>query len=220
MNFTFLDRLTRPAQILLAFGLVLGLCTAFTATQLVGGEPQTDRGDRGENPVVGSLPCLVNDNLDLIFWEGMHEPDPGFLPASHPVTLGLCSDDIRGDVIHADGEPFGLLNDRWDWRALGLTKRGRVTSESWKIANGSVTAWLWAPPGYHGGELCMSSSFGERAVRLGKDARELPAADIVQLAGNAVSIANFLIKAPAGSGLPTMRARLTVLGPVTVFEFL
>jgi hypothetical protein len=220
MNSTFLDRLTRPAQVLVAFGLVLGLSTAFTASQLVGGEPQNDRGDRGENPVVGSLPCLVNDILDLIFWEGMKENDPGFLPASHPVTLGLCSDDIRGDVIHADGEPFGLLNDRWDWRALGLTQRGRVTFESWKIANGLVSVWMWAPPGYHGGELCMSSSFGERTVRLGKDARELPAADIVQLAGGAVSIANFAIKAPAGSGLPTLRARLTVLGPVTVVEFL
>ena len=220
MNLTFLDRFARPAQLLLAFGMVLGLSMGVTVTQLIGGERPNDHGDRGENPVVGSLPCMVDDSVELLFWEGMNEPDPGFLPAAYPVTLGLCSDDLRGDIEDAWGEPFGKLNDRWDWRGLGLQKTARVIVPSWKVANGDFTAWLWVPPGYHGGEVCISSPFGDRRAKLGRDARELPVADLVQLANGAVTIANFMVKPPAGSSQPVMHMRITVLGVITVIEFL
>jgi len=220
MNLTTFDRFARPAQILLALGMVLGLSMGITVTQLIGGEPKSDNGDRGENPVVGSLPCMVDDSIDLIFWEGMNEPDPGFLPAAYPVTLGLCSDDLRGDIEDARGIPYGRLNDRWDWRGLGLQKQARVIVPSWKIANGDFTAWVWAPPAYLGGEICMTSSFGDRSVRIGRDACSLPIDDLVNLSGGAVTIANFSIKAPVGSGAPTLHTRVTVFGAMTAIEFL
>ncbi|MCH2100380.1 MAG: hypothetical protein MK209_00435 [Planctomycetes bacterium] len=213
------DRFAQPAQILLALSMVLGLSVG-TVTSLIGGEPQNGHGDRGENPVVGSLPCMVDGNMDLLFWEGMGKPDPGFLPAAYPVNLGLCGYDLREDIEDAIGLPYGRLDDRWDWRGLGLQEQARVIVPSWKFADGDVTAWIWAPPEYLGGEICMTSSFGDGRVRIGREARSLPIDNLVRLSGGAVTIANFSVKAPAGSSAPTLHTRVTVLGVMTVIEFL
>lgn len=220
MNLSFFDRLARSAQVILALVVVLGLSTGLTTSQLMGGERGSGNGDRGENPVVGSLPCLIDDNLDLLFWEGMNEPQPGFQPYGYPVTLGLCSDDLQDDVLDANGQPFGYLNDRWDWRALGLRHQAKIWIDSSAIASGAFTGWLWAPKEYHGGEIEMSSPNGDRKVRIGRHAREMPLVDLVQVANGGVAIANFAIKPPAGTNLPTRHARATVLGPVTLIEFL
>lgn len=220
MKLSSFDRLKHPGQVFLGLGLVLALVVGYTAAPVVGGEPSSNNGDRGENPVVGSLPCMVDDNLDIIFWDGMGEEEPGFLPAAYPATLALCSDDIRGDVLDAWGEPYGRLNDRWDWRCLGLQKEARVTAPSALFETGAMSSWFWVPPGYHGGELKMDGPLGTKRVKLGRNARELPMAELVAASGNAVTISNFVATAPVGSGLPTIQMRVTVLGPVTFVEYL
>ena len=99
-------------------------------------------------------------------------------------------------------------------------KQARVTVPSALFESGAMSSWFWVPPAYHGGELKMDGPLGTKRVKLLRDARELPIADIVAATGNAVTITNFMATAPAGTGLPPIQTRITILGPVTVVEFL
>jgi hypothetical protein len=210
-----------------ASGLFLGLGLVFGVSLVSLGFSSDVRGgsrgdvDRGENPVVGSLPCKVDPNLDTIFWEGMGHDDPGFAPAFYPVTIGLCSDDIRGDIHAADGDPYGVLNDRYDWRAFGLQKHGWASVRSNKFTSGAISSWMWAPSGYLGGEWRMQSSLlGTHKTAVGQNAIELPMVPLIQATGNNVSITKFELRPPVGSSLPVVKFRVTVKGGILDLEFL
>jgi len=186
---------------------------------LLAGGKQNDL-DRGENPVVGSLPCMVDDTLDLIFWEGNGSENPDLQPAIYPVTLGMCATDIRQSVLDADGLPYGRLNHRHQWRTLGLQNSGWALFDADSFASGEVTTWFWAPQAYLGGELVMSTPFGSGTVTITPAARELPLSDIVNLSGNSVSVSSFEVRPPAWSSAPVIQARVTSIGTVVKIEYL
>lgn len=211
----------RISSLVLGFGLVVGVSlVSFGFSSDVRGGSQGDL-DRGENPVVGSLPCKVDPNLDTIFWEGMGNDDPGFAPAFYPVTLALVSEDIRGDVQGADGDPYGVLDDRYDWRAFGLQKHGWMSVRANKFLSGAASNWMWAPSGYLGGKWTMQSPLlGTFKSEVGQNAIELPMVALIEATGGNVSIATFELRPPAGSSMVTMKFRVTIKGGMVDIEFL
>ena len=209
----------------LRLGMVLGVSALFLGlnSQVVGEESTRDDLDRGENPVVGSLPCKVDRTLNLIFWEGEGLDSPGRAPAFYPVTLGVCSPDVRMDVVDADGIPFGYLNDRWDWRSMGLQQSGYMLISRFRAESGAVTSWVYTPTNYIGGKLSLSSSLTDGEVTLGQYAAEIPISDLVRLApsGNAVTMFDLKITPPASHPeLPDLSFRIIVMAGGVRIEYM
>ena len=155
--------------------LMLGL-----SSPVVGGQSEGDL-DRGENPVVDSLPCRIDPTLDLIFWEGQGLEDPGFMPAFYPATIGICGSDLENDIVDADGEPYGVIDDGYDWGSMGLQKVGWIQIPRHRVVNGALSAWVWTPSGYIGGELCLNSTVVDGKAALSQNAVEVPISALAQM---------------------------------------
>ncbi|NQU48732.1 MAG: hypothetical protein HQ519_08800 [Planctomycetes bacterium] len=215
MNLSFLSNTSRLSRLAMGLGTAVGVSALLLGlnSQVAGGEGTQGDLDRGENPVVGSLPCKVDPTLDLIFWDGRGLDDPGFAPAFYPATLGICSPDIKSDVIDADGLPYGVLNDRWNWGAMGLQKEGYMLVPRFRVSNGRISAWVWTPSAYIGGELCLQSGLANGKTTLHKNAAEIPISALAQMspAGNAATF--FYLKVtppPSHPNLPEINYQVVV----------
>lgn len=198
----------------LGLGSLLGVSALILGmnAQVVGGENQGNL-DRGENPVVGSLPCRIDPTLDLIFWEGQGLDNPGFMPAFYPATLGICSTDIENDVIDADGQPYGVLDDAYDWNSMGLQKDGYMLVPRYRVTNGQISSWVWTPSGYIGGELCLQSGLVSGKTTLHQNAVEIPISALAQMSptGHAATVFFLAVTPPASRpDLPEINYQIVV----------
>lgn len=214
MKLSVLNNTSKLARMAMGLGSLLGVSALILGlnSQVIGGQSEGNV-DRGENPVVGSLPCRIDPTLDLIFWEGQGLDDPGFMPAMYPATLGLCSDDIESDVVDADGTPYGVLDDAYDWNSMGLQQAGYMLIPRYRAASGKVTAWVWTPAGYMGGELCLQSSLVSGKTTLQQNAVEIPISALAQLApsGHAATPFYLTVTPPANRpDLPEIDYQITV----------
>ena len=118
------------------------------------------------------------------------------------------------DVVDADGIPFGYLNDRWDWRAMGLQKQGYMLIPRYRAESGAVTSWVYTPSNYMGGKISLNSPLARGEVDLVQSAAEIPISDLVKIApsGNSVTIFNLVVSPPASRPeLPELNFRIIVM---------
>lgn len=199
MKLSVLNNTSRLSRMAMGLGSLLGVSALILGmnSQVIGGQSQSDL-DRGENPVVGSLPCRIDPTLDLVFWEGQGLDDPGFMPAMYPATFGICSSDIEADVIDADGTPYGVLDDAYDWNSMGLQKNGYMLVPRYRVQNGKISAWVWTPSGYMGGELCLQSALVSGKTTLQQNAVEVPISALAQMSpnGHAATAFNLTVTPP------------------------
>ncbi len=138
--------------------LALLLTFATAVSGLAWGDLGSSGKGRGDNPVVGSLPCIADPRLDDLFWlpNGLPKPPTGFT-AGLPPVFGLMSDsaEMEGILFNAAGDPFGYVDQAENWTNLGLVKRARVSLDRNQVGQGNGSFWQFLPKGYLGGTLSV-----------------------------------------------------------------
>ncbi len=116
-------------------------------------------GNRGGNPTVGSLPSLVDGNLDIQFALPLENGLGGAPLPGVPATLGFIGPpELADSLIDAQGEPFGVVNRAEDWTVFGLRKNGTAWFHRAAAARGAVKLWTWVPEEYLGGTFLVKGS--------------------------------------------------------------
>ncbi|MBC8327275.1 MAG: hypothetical protein ISR76_00650 [Planctomycetes bacterium] len=154
----------RIRDLLLGAALVTGLVAA---PPLVGGGGggfnNGNSLDRGDNPVVGSLPCMVDPDLLDRFWVPFQAPKPGSLELlGVPATLGVIgTPELALELLDAFGAGTGFIDRPAGWACLGLVEDAVVILDRYLVADGTTDLWQYLPDGYLGGNVHVSSSAGE-----------------------------------------------------------
>lgn len=203
----------RVRHLLLGAALVLGLAAAPPLAGGSGGLAGGNSVDRGDNPVVGSLPCLVDPRLLDIFWVPLGRPKPSasILLGIQP-TLGLLGPtEFTGVLVDAYGSGVGFIDRRSGWSVLGLQSFAQVTFDRAAVAAGAIDLWQYVPVGYLGGSVSEVSFLGavDRPI-LSQDV-QLP---LVTYAAhpNQAGLVHYTISPPSGSPLPVVHAEVELLG--------
>ena len=207
INWTTFKQLMKPA---LLVALMAGMSLLATSAMLVSQEGDSHSGgtgDHGDNPVVGSLPCLVDPELDLMFGGNATS---GMFPTA---TLGLTgSTALSSQVLDADGVPFGLVNRGGFgiFTIFGLVNNGSVTVSRLDASKGFMQLRQWVPDSYIGGTISMASTVGNPSRTIAGNVIELPMIMVASAPGPFVD-ARITIKSP-NSTMPNLVVYITAVG--------
>lgn len=205
------DRLSRRPSLwlktstwLLVLGLVLGLgVLPIHYAGLFAGQGGAGEEDRGEDPLVGSLPCLVSDDLNIMFALALGDPPQSFnLVREQTPTMAMIGDhqDLDSAIMDLWGIPLGRLNALADWTAVGLVHNGTATLDKIKVAAETVEVWQWVPAVYLGGTIEIQSAAGVTTTTLTSQSFPIPLKDFAgQLPG---TVAEVTISPPSTYGGP------------------
>lgn len=171
--------------IVVALALAAALATGPAVVWASGGGGWASGGGRGENPVVGSLPCVVRAFLNSMFWVPLGYGGPtGGDPGSTPATLGFIGPpDLGGSVLDANGTPYGMVNFATGWTCVGLTNEGYLLLLRPPVASGQVVVWEWVPVGYVGGTVTVEDALGTSSYPIAAQAFPLPVQGVAVGAG-------------------------------------
>ncbi len=172
---------------------------------------------RGDNPVVGSLPCVVDDDLDLKFfnWMGMQTPPPGAIQYYEPTLAFVGGPDLETHIVDAQGTPDGMVNASSSWTAIGSVLQMQVVADR-NAASKSFDVVMWVPDQYIGGSVQMSSTIGGSSFVLAGHAFSLP---VAALAGTPGMIVSGTLTVTSADGLETCSVQVDVIGPVVIVDF-
>ncbi len=210
----------RLRDLLLGAALVTGLAAA---PPLIGGSGGGLNGgslDRGDNPVVGSLPCMVDPQLLDLFWVPFDrsKPNDGLL-ASAPPTLGFIgTPELNQELYDAYGAGFGYLDSREGWLCMGLVESGTVVLDRALVAAGSTELWQFVPDGYLGGNLRLTSSTGKVDQPIVIQDNPIALQTFAQLP-DGIGLVELTFSGPNGSNLPDRTVLVHLQGTLVAVEF-
>ncbi|MFQ5749713.1 MAG: hypothetical protein ACE5H3_09685 [Planctomycetota bacterium] len=156
--------LSSPKQLLLLLlallpGVFLGLSPVLLSEEGGFGGGPGGGGNRGGNPTVGSLPSLVDGNLDIQFAIPLENGLGGVPLPGVPPTLGFIGPpELADSLIDAQGDPYGVVNRPEDWTVFGLRQNGTAWFHRAAAANGAVKLWSWVPEEFLGGTFLVQGS--------------------------------------------------------------
>lgn len=159
--------------------LVLMLVAASWAF-LIANNGGDGEGDRGDDPLVGSLPSLVSPDPDIMFWLplGGTWQDPNNVQDQR-VTLGFIGEsELNGNLLDAEGDPYGKVNAREDWDCFGLTNNGFVWLARGPALSTEPDLWLWVPKGFLGGNIHFETPLGNSDTTILGNTFQLPLAQV------------------------------------------
>ena len=146
-----LNKKVRTLLSAIALGLIVGVAPVlYGSDKGFGGDA-----GRGDNPVIGSLPCIVDPRLDALFWvpNGMPQAPGGFYAGLPAVGALMSSDEFEDTLFAVTGEPFGFINDFEHWTSLGFVNEAHTSVNRSDLASAKVVMWQYLPKGYLGGEM-------------------------------------------------------------------
>lgn len=212
INWTTFKQLMKPALLVALLG---GMSLLATSNLLVSQQGDTRTGgDHGDNPVVGSLPCYVEPELDLMF--GGNATSAMF-PVSTLAMVG--STDLSGQILDADGVPYGLVNrgGLGMFTILGLVNPGSITVSRSDAAKAYMQLRQWVPDAYLGGSISMVSNIGNPSrTILGNDV-DLPITMIASAPGP-LADARITISGPAGNE-PALVVYISAVGDLLTVTY-
>ncbi len=204
----------------LLLALVLGGLAGFRGL-LAGGQTGSDWTD-GDNPVVGSLPCIADPSMDAMFWLALGLSDRNeTLLAGQPPVVSVLGNDTEEHILDAWGTPLGRTNGpEGDWNAFGLANEGTVVLARSAITGGEIELWQWVPEGYIGGEWTVSHALGSETHSTASDLFELPLLELSVSPPSVLGVATLTIApAPGNEALPVLTLRIQVVSGTVVVEF-
>lgn len=214
-------RFLRTRDLLL--GIVLAAVVALAVPPLASGTGGGFGGssfDRGDNPVVGSLPCIVDPALLDLFWVPFDRPQPDpFLLQASPPTLGLIgTPELAVELLDAYGSGFGYLDAEGGWRCLGLVDQATVVLDRWVVAGGTTDLWQFLPSGYLGGNLRIDT--GSSVVNRPILAQDIPIAlQTYASYPDAVGQVRLTFSPPAGSALTPRTVEVDLQGGLLLVRY-
>jgi hypothetical protein len=197
----------------LAVALLGGMSLLATSPLLVsqqGGDTYTGE-DHGDNPVVGSLPCEVAPDLDLIFG--------GTAPARQSILGLLGGTALESQILDAVGTPYGLVNrpGGTPFTIFGLVHDGSMTLKRSDAAKALMLLQLWLPDEYLGGSVTMTSSVGSPTRTITSNLVDLP---LMMLAAAPGPVADARIVMRSASGaVPARVVYISVVGNLLTVSY-
>ena len=202
--------------LLLAAGA--GLVSLVSPRDLISQAALAATGDgRGDNPVVGSLPCVVDDDLDLKFfnWMGMQTPPPGFIQYYEPTLAFVGGSNLESYIVDAQGTPNGMVNASSNWTAIGSILQMQVVSDR-VAATKMFDVVIWVPDQFIGGGVQMSSTIGGSMHTLAGNTFSLPVAALAASPGLTES---GMLTVTSADGSETCTVQVDVIGPLVIVDF-
>ena len=208
----------------LALVLFLALATmASLAPQVFGGnrDGRWGDGDRGDNPVIGSLPCAAAPQMEWMFWEGLDNENIGTSSYGYAPMVAMTGEDLASDILTANGEPYGNVNRYENWNAAGSTRYARFILDRYAVKDEDIRVWHWVPNEYRGGLIEVFSPFGNTTFESSADAFEVPVSMISDMSGVSTTSTAFTFwPNGANAHLGRMKLQVNMINEVVVLTYI
>ncbi len=174
----------------------------------------------GDNPVVGSLPCAVDPDMDLKFWKALgRSPQSGTILRPLPTLAFAGSSALSRSIVDAWGSAGSVNAGRGCWSLLGLMQQGGMVTTRSQVLTSQALLWTWLPQSLIGGRVTMVSNIGPWTATVTDNCLALPLPTLCS-AGPLVPVDATFSVCPPGSVTPTVKYRVTVIADVVTVTFL
>lgn len=208
---------SRTIWIAVAILIGLALLTAGPALWASGSNSGAEGG--GDNPVVGSLPCVVDPDMDLKFFKALGKPWQGGTILRPQPTLALAGLNLPRYVSNAWGAGGSVNSGGSTWSLLGLMQMGGMVAGRSAVLTSQASAWTWLPASYLGGRITMTSNVGSWNASVTESCTALPMAWLCSQPLITAVDATIVITGPT-AGVPVVKYRVTVVGDAVAVQFL
>jgi hypothetical protein len=210
---------SRTRLIWIAVAILAGLALFAAAPTLLmaagTGQGQSEGGN--DNPVVGSLPCAVDPDMDLKFFRAIGKP-PQIGTIMKPLpTLALAGTSLPSHVFNAWGVSGSLNAGGSSWSLLGLMQTGAMVTSRASVRAGQVSLWNWLPSSAFNGRVTMVSTTGAWNWPIAESQFALP---ILMLCNNPAPVVDAWFTVTRQNGSQVCRYHVTIVGDVVTVEFL
>lgn len=158
----------KPALLAALLGGMFLLATTPLLISSQGSVENGGTGDHGDNPVVGSLPCVINPDLDLMFGGGSS------VASLVPVLGMLGGPDLSSQILDANGTPYGFVNRSGLYTAVGLAHDGFICVSRSDARKAFMWLQQWLPNDYLGGTATLNSTVGNSSRSITANVVNLP----------------------------------------------
>jgi hypothetical protein len=212
MNRTTIKQLMKPALLVALLGGMSLLATSSALVSQQGDSHNGGTGDHGDNPVVGSLPCAIDPDLDLIFGG-----NGTALIAPQPI-LGMVGGINLSDQIHnADGTPNGLVNRGSGFTTMALVNDGFITVSRADASKAFMLLQQWLPDAYIGGTISMASTIGNPSRTISNNVIDLP---LLMIAAAPGPVINGVITISGPSAMqPVLTVNVSAVGNLVTVTY-
>ncbi len=209
---------TNTRLLWIAVAILVGLVVFAAAPGfLLAGTGQGNTEGGNDNPVVGSLPCTVDPDMDLKFFKALGKPPPSGYILKPSATLALAGANLPANILNAWG-PHGYVNAGGSrWSLLGLMQTGAMVTTRTAVKTGQATMWNWLPASTFGGRVVMTSNVGAWNSLIVESAFALP---LLNLCTNPASVVDAWFTVTYASGVQVCRYHVTIVGEVVTVEYL
>ena len=180
-----------------------------------GGQGSAEGGN--DNPVVGSLPCAVDPDMDLKFFKALGKSTPNGIIMKPLPTLALAGTSLPSHVLNAWG-PAGSVNAGVGrWSLLGLMQTGAMVTTRSSVKSGQVSLWNWLPSSAFNGRVTMASNAGTWNWPIMESQFALP---LLMLCNNPASVVDAWFTVTRQNGSQVCRYHVTIVSEVVTVEFI
>lgn len=215
-------RTTRFAGLALVLSLAIATMASL-APQVFGGnrDDRWSNGDRGDNPVIGSLPCAAAPQMEWMFWEGLDNKNPGTSSSGYSPMLAMTGEDLVADILTANGDPYGSVNRYENWTAVGSINYARFVLDRYAVHDEDIRVWHWVPNEYRGGLIEVFSPFGDASFESSADAFEVPVSMISDMSGVSTTSTGITFwPNGANAHLGRMKLQVDMINEVVVLTYI
>lgn len=211
--------INRTRLIWIAVAILVGLAF-FTAVPMLWASGSGSNAEGGgDNPVVGSLPCVVDPDMNLKFFKALGRPYQGGMIMRPLPTLALAGLNLPRHVSNAWGAGGSVNSGGSSWSLLGLMQTGGMVTSRGAILSGAASSWTWLPASYLGGRITMVSTIGSWTAPVTEACMALPLVWLSSLPLLPAVDATFTV-ASINAGVPPVRYRVTIIADVVTVQFL
>lgn len=210
---------SRTRLIWIAVSILAGLLVFAAAPSLLvaGGTGQSSSEGGNDNPVVGSLPCAVDPDMDLKFFKSLGLPPPSGTIMRQLPTLALAGQGLPTHVLNAWGVAGSVNRGGSSWTMLGLMQTGAMVTTRASVKAGSVSMWNWLPASCFGGRVTMTSNVGAWNASVTESQFALP---LLNLCINPAPVVDAWFTVTRQNGTTAARYHVTIVGEAVTVEFL
>ncbi len=209
---------SRRAWLAVAILIALLMSAAVPLSLWASGGSQSSEDGGGDNPVVGSLPCAVDPDMDLKFWKALGGGAKSGTIMRPVPTLSCAGANLSSYVPDAWGCAGSVNGGGASWSLLGLMQQGGMVTTRAAVLTGQVSLWNWLPASYFGGRVIMACPNSAWNLSITESCFALP---LAQLCASILPVvdATFTVSG-ANASVAVVKYRVLIVGDVVTVSFL
>lgn len=209
---------SRSRLIWIAAAILAGLLFFAVAPNLLiaGGSGQGSAEGGNDNPVVGSLPCAVDPDMDLKFFKALGKPPQSGTIMRPLPTLALAGNGLASQILDAWGSAGSINASGSSWSLLGLMTNGGMVTSRTAARSGAASLWNWLPASALGGRVTVQSNLGAWNLSITDQQFALP---LNVLCNSTLPVVDAWFALTYRNGGTICRYHVTIVGEVVTIEF-